>query len=331
MHIGKRFACLFLSLFFAFSLFGCSGSGTGSTLTTDISMTIGRSISIEDLKFTLYSTESTAFVEDYDSAPYGEEYFFVALEVENNSDQSIEISSSDFAFYVDGTEAEQPSFSTYRYDDFYSLSLLDGLQLEAGRKSAFYLVATVPESCDLVKLTYQGAHTFQISRKPSSSSSESNLPASSSSGAADSAATDTPPTYSVGETFSNSGFEITLTQAIQTDRLENSGFTYYAPDAGNHYVFFIFDIKNTSSTAAEFDYSSYFTAYTDDYSTMFVGFFAETFNGYKDLNTLQYIDILPDKSLTGFCALEVPDGWGTIELIARNGTFVITPADVTIQ
>lgn len=310
---------LLLFVFFCFS--GCSGSPAES-------MQVGEPTTIKDIKLTLLDTEATAFVDGYEPAPYGEEFFFVALEIENLSNQEKKISSSDFKFYINNEEIAKTSFLSYQYLDLDSLSM--GQKVAAGRKMSFYLVVQVPENCDSVELTYQDTYTLNIEHTPVNAPSE-NPSTAGSTNPEDNSLPSTPPSFSVGETLSNSAFDITLLQSIQTDYVSSGGSFYYSPDEGKHFVIFVLDVKNTSSKSMRFNYLSHFDAYADDYTIKFTGFSGTDFNGYDALNDLDYTDILPNKSLTGYCVLEVPDGWNTIELAARNGTFVISSDDVEIQ
>lgn len=310
---------IFLSFMFSVLCFsGCSESSSTSIQT-------GESTSIKDLNVTLIDTEATAFVDGYEPAPYGEEFFFVALEVENISNEEKDLSSSDFKFYVNDEEMSKISFLTYKYLDLDSLYVSQ--KIAAGRKTSFYLVSQIPENCDSVELTYQDSYTLNIAHTPVTSSQES-LPASNST---DNSLPATPPTFSIGETLSNSAFDITLLQTVQTDYVNDGSYFYYSPDDGKHFVIFIFDVKNTSAKTMKFNYLSHFDAYVDDYAIKFTGFLGTDFNGYDALADLDYTDMLPNKSITGYCVLEVPDGWNTIELSARNGTFVISSNDVELQ
>lgn len=321
MKINKLIVGFLSFLFFVSCFSSCSSP-------TSTSIQVGEPTTVKDFKLTLLDTESTAFVDGYEPAPYGEEFFFVAFEAENVSNKEKTLSSSDFKFYVNNEEVSKTSFLTYKYLDLDSLYLSQ--TVAAGRKTSFYLVAQIPENCDSVELTYQDSHTFNIAHTPVTSSQET-LSSSKNTDSTDSSSPNTPPVFSLGETFSNSAFDITLLQGIQTDYVDKYGSFYYSPDDGKHFVIFILDVKNTSAQTMRFNYLSYFDAYVDDYAAKFTDFLGTDFNGYDALNDLDYTDMLPGKAITGYCVLEVPDGWSTIELSARNGSFVISPNDVEIQ
>lgn len=267
----------------------------------------------DGFRLTIDSVDATPEFMNYLEADLGKEYFFVSFELENTSSEAMDVSDF-FKILADGQECNTISFT----DKYNGVEWLDRYSaLEAGRKVKNYISATVPEGWTEIQLLCADGSAFSFTREDLGDISATG--------------TSTAETiYRVGDTMRKNGFEITMTKAVQTDYVPYLSTMYYEPDAGNHYVIMLFDIKNNATQAQRFEILSAFDVYVDDYSSNYTGFYAD-FEGLQDLSDQNYVDVLSGKSISGYKVLQVPDGWQKIELTSRQGTFEITPDAVTIQ
>lgn len=327
----KTLSACIIGIMVVILLSGCSaksssGEEVSSTDTSafaaaqqDVSADVDASSDTVDsmIELSVIGTETTIYPEDYGTAEKGMEYLFISIEAANNGTVDEEIIESDIAFYADGNTYEPVTSSRTTYDGLLGI-VMHPSKVPAGRKTAFYTVLLIPEACGDIEMVYGGT-SYTVPHVGHADTF------------AEDTATDAVLEYAVGDTISNSVFEITLTSAMQTDYIADYGSYYYSPDEGKHFIILFFNVKNVSGQDVRFNYLSHFDAYVDDYTCRFTGFSYTDIEGVEALRNQDYTDIPPQKSLVGYCALEVPDGWKTIELTMRDGTFFINPENVSIS
>ena len=262
---------------------------------------------------TVDSVDATPEYGDYVASDADKMFFFVSLELTNNSDAAVEAGDI-LKLFADDEECRW----TTLFEDYNGVDQLDTYSsVEAGRKIKGYVAASVPNKWNKVQLVCDDiAFTFTHADLGSISSQNE---------------TGEAPTYTVGETLTRNGMKITLTGAMQTDYVPESTYLYYEPDAGNNFVVMFFDLRNDSRQSQKFNASAVFDPYVDDYSTKFTRFLGTEIEGVEALTDNDYTDILPGKSLEGYMVMEVPSGWKKIELTTRQGNFELTSDQVTVQ
>ena len=269
----------------------------------------------DGFSLTVDSVDATPEFLNYNPADSGFTYFFASFELENTGTDPLSLGNL-FTVYADGEECELIHFG----DPYNSVECIATYtDLEPGRKAKNYLSATIPENWNEVHIICEDGTSFLFTTQDLGDISA--VPAAQGNG---SEAT----VCHVGDTITRNGIDIKLTRAVQTDYISYLSTMYYEPEPGNHYIVLFFDIKNNSNQSQQFDTNSIFDLYVNDYSSFFTGLSAEI-DGIKPLNDQQYTDILPGKSMSGYEVVEAQDEKQKIELVGRQGTFEITPDQVT--
>ena len=253
---------------------------------------------------TVDSVDATPEYGDYVSADADKMFFLTSLELTNNTDAAVMLGDVLKVFADD----EACQFGIL-FEDYNGVDRLDS--------TSSVEVVSVPNKwnkvqllCDDVAFTFTHADLGSISSQNTTGET---------------------PTYTVGETLTRNGMKITLTNAMQTDYISKSSYFYYEPDPGNHFVIMFFDIRNDSEQSQQFRATAVFDPYVDDYTNKFTSFLYTEINGMNELSDSDHTDILPGKSLVGYMAMQVPDGWQKIELTTRQGNFEIASNQVTVQ
>lgn len=324
---------IFLPLAVAFSviLYACSAGGDAdnaisenSSVKVDVTVLdglaetnyhLGETAVSNNYKIQFNSVDATPEFEGYEDAEPGTEYFFASFELENISQNDLELDSL-FTVTADGTECKLTRF----YDSYNGVDWLDYYStLSAGRKTQNYISAIVPEKWNEIQIDCSGGtlFTFAHSDLGSLSAPESNNESQ---------------VYHVGDTITRNGLKVTLESVMQTDYIQGSSSWYYEPDEGKHFVVLFFDIKNITEQKQRFDIYSSFDVFIDDYTDNFTSAGSSTkINDLGCLSYMDYTDILSGKSMAGYQIVEASDGWQKIEIASRQGTFEITPDMVSLQ
>lgn len=293
---------------------GSSSSNSGSAVASSATAyKKGDTISATGYNLTITSVDSTPIFGDYVEADEGEEYFFFGFDLENTSEEEIDIGNF-FTVSADNQKCSYISFGTTKYNDFQSASTLDSLA--ANRSMKRYLAATVPQDWKEIQILCPEGNAVSISREDLGSMSNNSSSSNSTTSNKDTV-------YGVGDTITRNGLEITLTRAGTTNYVSDGSYSYYEPDDGNTFVILFFSIKNTSDQAQRFNATSVFDVFVDNYSDSFTGFLGTEIEGYDDLSDQSYTDIPKGKSIKGYKVIQAPENFKKIELISRQGTFVI--------
>ena len=114
-------------------------------------------------------------------------------------------------------------------------------------------------------------------------------------------------TFGLNDTAVFKDLKFTATEIKQTNGVE-----FFEPEEGNVFVGVKFTIENTSNEEQTISSILLFEGYVDDvkceYSISAACAFEETLDG----------SLAPGKKLIGWYALEVPEGWKTIELNVQS-------------
>lgn len=133
--------------------------------------------------------------------------------------------------------------------------------------------------------------------------------------------------YNIGETMYRNGLAITLSSAKLTDYVSYSSYTYFEPDAGEHFLILFFDITNTLDQPQKIKWLYNYDTFIDDYADNLTYFIGTEVDGVDSLYAQDSTAIPSGKSMSGYMVVDVPDGWQKVELQCRQGTFEIKSSD----
>ena len=114
-------------------------------------------------------------------------------------------------------------------------------------------------------------------------------------------------TFGLNETATFKNLKFTASEL-----LESEGENFFTPASGKIFVGVKFTIENISSETQNVSSLLLFEAYCDDIKLEYSFNATCAFDGTLDG------EVAPGKKLVGYYAVEVPENWGTVELVVRQ-------------